>query len=183
MTQGGILSGAAIRKEMERGNIEVDPFEPAHINPASIDLTLGRQVCEYVDAPVLDSKCKLNFKQYEADAFTLVPGRLYLMHTVERVFTKVFVPVLDGKSSIGRLGICVHLTAGFGDPGFDGQYTLEVTSVFRVRVYAGMRFCQMRFHNLVQPADEPLLDYRDKGNYVGNSSRGPVTSMSWKQFK
>lgn len=80
---------------------------------------------------------------------TLEPRKLYLLHTAERVSTKAFVPVLDGKSSIGRLGICIHLTAGYGDPGFDGQYTLEVTCVIPVRIYAGMRFCQMRFHTMV----------------------------------
>jgi len=99
------------------------------------------------------------------------------MHTAERVFSNRFVPVLDGKSSIGRLGICVHLTAGYGDPGFNGQYTLEVTTVYPVRVYPRMRFCQMRFHMI----EGEVQQYT--GNYTGGSAMGPVASRCWKQFQ
>ncbi len=178
MTQGGILTGPAIREALKLGDIEIDPFVSENVNPASIDLTLGRGACQYV-GDVLDSKCELNVHRWEADVFTLEPGQLYLLHTAERVFSKKFIGCLDGKSSIGRLGIVCHLTAGYVDPGFDGQVTLEVTSVYRVRVYAGMRFCQLRFHS----AAGEVTDYREKGNYTGKASMGAVPSMTWRQFK
>lgn len=110
--------------------------------------------------------------------WVLLPGILYLMHTEEVVATRDFVPVLDGKSSIGRLGIKVHETAGFGDPGFSGQYTLEVTVQHRVRVFAGMRIAQMRFHSIEGKVSRPY-----DGNYQGEASRGAVASRAWKQFK
>lgn len=111
--------------------------------------------------------------------WVLLPGILYLMHTRERIYTERYVPILDGKSSIGRLGVVVHLTAGYGDPGFDGQYTLEVTTVHPVRVYAGMRFCQMRFHSLI--GDH--ISYKDKGHYKGEDACGPVASKAFTQFE
>jgi dCTP deaminase len=111
--------------------------------------------------------------------FLLLPGIMYLAHTAERVLSKRDVPVLDGKSSVGRLGIKIHLTAGYGDVGFDGQYTLEVEVTHPVRVYAGCRFCQIRFHTVCGD----LVSYQDrKSNYVGELARGPVPSRAWKMF-
>lgn len=195
-----ILTGPEIRRQVAAGAIEIDPFVPEHVNPASVDLTLGKTVFTYDlsnlhqrervglflgfipprwgDA-VLDSRVQqTTFSDEIPDAgVTLVPGELYLMHTVERVCSKKFVPVLDGKSSLGRLGVSVHATAGFGDIGFDGQWTLEVTCVLPVRLYAGMRVAQMRFH-AVQGEIEQYA-----GNYAGETARGPVASRSWRQFK
>lgn len=105
------------------------------------------------------------------------PGIGYLMHTKERVATSCYVPVIDGKSSLGRLFVKAHETAGFGDPGFDGQYTLEITSVFPVILYAGMRICQVRFHTM---RGETNL-YR--GHYQGDNTRGAVPSRTWEQFQ
>lgn len=174
-----ILSGIAINDAITEGTIVIDPFDPKCINPASVDLHLGKEVVTYVRHN-LDARKEheVNTEVIDNMGFLLSPGRLYLMHTEERVFTSKYVPVLDGKSSIGRLGICVHLTAGYGDSFFDGQYTLEVTAVQPVIIYRGMRFCQMRFHELVGEA----IDYRAKGNYTGKSSMGAVPSMAYKQF-
>lgn len=179
----GILSGDAIAKSIEAGDITVNPFDSAMINPASIDLRLGDAYRVYTAseyrAPLdarKDNATKLWY--FDEEGLLLHPGELYLMHTVERVCTRKYVPVLDGKSSIGRLGVMVHVTAGYGDPGFDGQYTLEVVVVHPVRVYAGMRFCQMRFHLL----EGEMVDYSIRGNYVGKAANGPVPSKSWKQF-
>jgi len=89
------------------------------------------------------------------------------------------VPVIDGKSSIGRLFIAMHITAGYGDTGFNGQYTLEVTAVHPVIVYPGMRFCQMRFHTTVGE----VLDYANcDSHYTGANAMGPVASQAYKQF-
>ena len=189
----GILTGPEIRRQVELGGIKISPWDPELVNPASVDLRLGRKVALYehpgmpnslgglLDYPI---DCKDPESMPLRDEFEisdggvcLMPRRLYLMHTEERISTDKFVPVIDGKSSIGRLGISVHETAGYGDCGFDGQYTLEVTTVYPVRVYAGMRFCQMRFHTM---EGEPMLY---KGNYTGEYSQGPVPSRVWKQFK
>lgn len=192
----GILTGKQVEKEVDDGGIVIEPFDRECLNPVSVDLHLGEEVAVYdigayshhglakpllENEGVLDAK-KQNQTQYfkiAKDGMVLRPNTLYLMHTVERVHTKCFVPVLDGKSSIGRLGIKVHETAGYGDPGFDGQYTLEVTCVHPVRIYAGMRFCQIRFHTMVGEVEL----YGHKSNYTGVLAKGPVPSRSFKQFE
>lgn len=202
-----ILTGPEIRRQVERGTIEIDPYVPGHVNPASVDLTLGRTVAEYMlmserkmsateigdrfersDAETgdrfeyfLDSKREYHVTRQPIPESGLLirPGHLYLMHTVERVRTDRYVIVIDGKSSLARLGVLVHLTAGYVDPGFDGNYTLEVACVLPVRLYAGMRVCQIRFQALVGEVE----DYKQRGNYVGERAAGPVPSQSWRQFK
>lgn len=124
----------------------------------------------------LDTKKPARLRKWTMDpevGWIICPGVGYLMHTHERVTSSKFNPVLDGKSSIGRLFIQVHVTAGYGEPGFDGQYTLEVTSQFPVRVYPGMRFCQMRFHVV----EGEIEDYVERGHYKGDKARGAVASQ------
>lgn len=178
-----ILSGNAIADAVGKGKIRIDPFVERHLNPASVDLTLGDVAMIYTTdifgERKLDAKVEPKTNIWRFEALDLEPGKLYLLHTAERIWTRSYVPVLDGKSSIGRLGVCVHLTAGYGDPGFDGQYTLEVTAVYPTRIYAGMRFCQMRFHELAGS----FVDYASKGNYQGEHASGPVPSRVWKQFE
>ena len=207
---GGILSGPGIQQGVEAGVINIDPFEPKHINPASIDLRLGDSYLTYAKWVGTYAKwvetydaggSPAGFRHYERsgchavidikepvvtnkhpipkEGLILQPGILYLMHTFERVHSDHFVPVLDGKSSIGRLGIQVHVTAGFGDPGYDGQYTLEVTVIHPIRIYSGMRFCQMRFHTL----EGEKRSYRDTGQYTGEAAQGAVASMAYTQFQ
>lgn len=216
----GILSGPEILRQMELGKIEVDPFRPEHMNPVSLDLTLGENVAVYggwvstraqrwpssaevladpgipsaVEGPDLTedrwiaTDYVMDMAREEAvvrrsmgpGGFVLVPGVLYLMHTAERVCAREHVPVLDGKSSIGRLGIMIHQTAGFGDPGFDGQFTLEVTTVHPVRVYPGVRFCQIRFHEV---SGEVVSYQSERSNYCGELARGPVASRAWRMFQ
>lgn len=216
MTPQGILSGPEILKQIQVGRITVDPFNEKHLNPASIDLTLGRGVKIYRGSyynpnfspseskiasgkltedgldfrPYTDLSCRdtKNPAHWETDNFEinpelgwiLQPGLGYLMHTAERVTTNCYVPILDGKSSVGRIFVKVHETAGYGDTGFDGQYTLEVTThQMPVRVYPGMRFCQMRFHTLVGE----VSSYQDhQSNYKGVSAEGAVASRIYKQF-
>jgi len=200
MNSGGILSDSAIRHAVECGDIEIDPFDPARLNPCSYDLTLGDEVAVYnewtkvdvsslVPARSWDSvsprdieidikkKPKAVHFQIPKDGLRLNPGVGYLMHTVERIHTKKYVPVIDGKSSLGRLFMFCHVTAGFGDAGFDGNYTLEVVVVHPLRVYAGMRIAQMRFHTIVGEVEKPYA-----GNYTGEAATGPVASRAYKQF-
>jgi dCTP deaminase len=188
-----ILTGPEILEAVKSGDIEIDPFVREHVNPASFDLTLGDEVLQYVLPGVvrfmgqhkiyehrsfLDSKIENDYvRTFLSDGLILEPGNLYLMHTVERVMAKRFVCVLDGKSSLGRLGVSIHQTAGYGDCGFNGQYTMEVTCVLPVRLYAGMRVAQIRFHTV-----RGVVAKYD-GNYVGDRAKGPVPSMSWRQFK
>ncbi len=185
-----ILTGPAIRDQVQRGTIEIDPYVPEHVNPASVDLTLGDEVLIYnhvyegigFPSPVwngeLDAKKENPTKSGKIgdNGIKLYPNQLYLMHTVERVCAKNFVCVHDGKSSLGRLGVSIHQTAGYGDPFFDGQYTMEVTCVLPVRLYAGMRIAQIRFHTVHGEIEKYV------GNYRGETARGPVASKSWKQF-
>jgi dCTP deaminase len=133
---GGILSDSAIRKAVEYGDIEIDPFDPERLNPCSYDLALGNEIVSYqsgagAPVPYLDARVRPGTYSFKFDdGMVLHPNVGYLMHTVERVATKKYVPVLDGKSSLGRLFMKIHETAGYGDPGFDGQYTLEVTVMY-----------------------------------------------------
>lgn len=206
---GGILTGPAIKREVEAGRIVVDPWDPTHldfedrINPASYDLTLGDEVAVYASVThhlpgqkeeedgtgisanphgVLSVKSRNEVRRFKIRPETgwlLKPGIGYLMHTVERIRTDHYVPILDGKSSIGRLFAAVHVTAGYGDPGFDGQYTLEVIVTHQARVYPGMRFCQIRFHTTVGE----MISYQKTGSYKGDHARGPVPSKSWRMFR
>jgi dCTP deaminase len=174
-----ILTGEEIKREVAAGGIQITPFEAANVNPASIDLRLGTQVRCYKSNGVIDPKepQETQLSYIPLSGFIIRPGQLYLMHTVERICTQKYVPVLDGKSSIGRLGILIHLTAGYGDPGFDGQYTLEVTCIQPVRLYPRMKIAQMRFHAM----QGELVSY--KGNYTGEASEGAVASMAHRQFE
>jgi dCTP deaminase len=172
----GILSGPAIEEAIQAGRIFIEGYDPRRVNPASYDLTLGEKVAIYragtkfrpnddythqggaedgsnftPNETLLDAREDACVDRYRIDpvkGWVLKPGIGYLMHTAERVRTDHYVPVLDGKSSLGRLFVQVHVTAGYGDPGFDGQYTLEVVVTHAIRVYPGMPFCQIRFHTI-----------------------------------
>jgi len=182
---GGILSGPEILWEVNHGDIQIDPFEPGNLNPASIDLRLGSTALAISNAEFLmDVKIAQPDDDYlrieiGPTGIILSPDYFYLMHTLEHIGTLKYVPVLDGKSSIGRLGVSVHETAGYGDPGFRGQYTLEVRCFRPTKLYAGMRICQMRFHTLVGTP----RDYAQIGNYRGVFAEGPVISQVHMQFE
>lgn len=198
-----ILTGPEILNQVEAGRIVVDPFNPKRVNVTSLDLTLGSQVAVYEEftlcdaadhqvaqgkpydgsnmlpfnaSRIYDTKKPSNLRRFEINprfGWVVQPGIGYLMHTVERICTNFYNPVLDGKSSIGRLFVKVHETAGYGDPGFNGQYTLEVTaSMFPVRLYPGMRICQIRFHTL----EGTLKSYEETGHYKGDAAQGAVGS-------
>ena len=131
---------------------------------------------------VIDSKAKQSVHTFEIDpmvGWVCYPGIGYLMHTQETIWTEKYIPVIDGKSSIGRLFTTTHVTAGYGDAGYRGHWTLEVVVTHPTRVYAGMRFCQMRFHTQVGE----VLPYQGRGHYIGGTARGPVPSMAYKQFE
>lgn len=200
----GILADSALAAAFNRGDIKINPWNPEQLNPTSYDLTLGDEVAVYTDwvetysrdctdgrhfepkdnkRSVLDVKKEPEVEKFKIDpkiGWVLKPGIGYLMHTREQIRTDAYVPILDGKSSIGRLFLQVHATAGYGDPGFDGQYTLEVIVQHPLRVFTGMRICQIRFHTLEGEVEKP---YNLVGHYRGEASRGAVGSQAWKQFQ
>lgn len=180
-----ILTGPEILRRIGDGSIEVDPFDPKLINPASLDVRLGglvRWLGRYRgDGSVIDPKCSNDGYVFPAmergSRFTIEPGCLYLMHTEEVVYARDLAVMIDGKSSIGRLGVSIHQTAGYVDPGFRGQITLEVTSVYKTALFVGMRIGQLRFETLVGD----VVAYA--GNYQGDAARGAASSRSHLQFK
>ena len=175
-----ILTGPEIHRQVEAGRIQISPFDEKFLNPASYDVHLGNRVFVYdKQGPreVLDSRLPNTGKETVFESVIVHPGKLYIMHTEEVIRTDHYEPTIDGKSSIGRLGVMVHVTAGYGEPGYPGQYTLEVVSLAHpVRLYAGMRIAQMRF--TVLEGEVQLYD----GNYTGEASMGPQPSRSYKQF-
>lgn len=203
-----ILTDQRIREAVNGGSIQITPFNPEHVNPTSYDLTLGDEVAVYSDwvytgrnvygGPVegyvedgsgfsayhraLDVRNEPDVQKFKIDpglGWVLYPGIGYLMCTNERIHTKKFVPILDGKSSLARLFVQVHATAGFGDPGFDGQFTLEVIVQHPIRVYPGMRICQIRFQEYEGTVERP---YNQTGHYTGEAARGAIPSQAWRQF-
>lgn len=149
-----ILTGAEIRENIG-SNIKIDPYSPDRINPNSYNLTLHNEVVTYEEV-VLDMKKPNRTKRLEIPETGLVlePHRLYLGRTVERTETKNLVPMIEGRSSIGRLGLFVHVTAGFGDVGFCGHWTLEMFAVQPVRIYPGIEICQIFYHQVVGDISE-----------------------------
>lgn len=148
-----ILTGTAIRQTLAIGAAQIDP-PPQHIGPNSVDLHLAPVLLMYV-AGTLDARMKNETVATEIPegGHVLSPDVLYLGSTVERTYTPHHVPYVDGRSSIGRLGIFVHCTAGRGDVGFNGNWTLEITVVHPVRIYAGMRIAQLTLHEVVGPIE------------------------------
>jgi len=166
-----ILTGNEI-KERLGSDIIIDPFEEEHLNPNSYNLSLSNQLKVYKDFP-LDAKKENSTMLIEMpeDGFLLEPGRLYLASTNEYTETRNLVPRLDGRSSIGRLGIFVHVTAGFGDIGFRGYWTLELACWHPVVIYPNMRICQISFH---QVCGNPSINY--SGRYQDAKTKEPQES-------
>ena len=143
-----ILSGHEIRRELGR-NIVIDPFDETHLNPNSYNLSLHHELMTYEEV-VLDMRKANRVRRIviPPEGLVLTPQQLYLGRTVERTETHNLVPMIEGRSSVGRLGLFVHVTAGFGDVGFCGYWTLEMFAVQPMRVYAGVSICQIFYHQL-----------------------------------
>ncbi len=174
-----ILSDARILEEIEKGTIVVSPYDRACLGSNSYDVHLGKFLAVYKDE-VLDAKKHNTIEHFEIpeEGFVLQPDMFYLGVTEEYTESHAHVPFLEGKSSTGRLGIDIHATAGKGDVGFCGNWTLEISVKKPVRVYAGMPIGQLIYF----PVDgEILVPYNTKKNakYSGQPNR-PVESMMWK---
>jgi dCTP deaminase len=157
-----ILSGHQIRACLGE-NIRIDPFDDANINPNSYNLTLHNELMTYEEL-VLDMAKPNRVRRLTIppEGLVLSPNQLYLGRTVERTETHNLVPMIEGRSSIGRLGLFVHVTAGFGDVGFCGYWTLEMFAVQPVRIFAGVAICQLFFHEIRGDITEYCSDkYQD----------------------
>lgn len=157
-----ILSDASIQYAIRKGKIKVDPFDPTLIQPASIDLRLGFDFQHIYGVAPIDVKKPIDhvdtLRVEENGAFTILPGEFVLATTLERVtIPDDLVGRLDGRSSIGRIGLTIHSTAGFIDSGFSGQITLEMCNLLHrsITLYPRMRIAQLSFEQLTSQADKP----------------------------
>ena len=174
-----ILSDQQILAEMERGTIVIEPYERSCLGTNSYDVHLGRYLATYRDA-VLDARKHNEIDVFEipAEGFVLQPGTLYLGVTEEYTETHAHVPFLEGKSSVGRLGIDIHATAGKGDIGFCNTWTLEISVSMPVRVYHGMPVGQLIYFT-VEGEVENLYNSKPNAKYNQRTIK-PVESMMWK---
>ncbi len=149
-----ILSGEEIRQNLG-SNIDITPFEPANLNPNSYNLTLHDEILTYEEV-VLDMQKANRVRRMTIPESGLVlePNRLYLGRTIEKTETHNLVPMIEGRSSVGRLGLFIHVTAGFGDVGFCGYWTLEMFAVQPVRIYPGVAICQIFYHEITGDIEE-----------------------------
>ncbi len=157
-----ILSDKEIRNQIGLRNIVIQPFNPACLGSNSYDVHLSPFLATYVDE-VLDCAKSHELKHFtiEREGYVLQPGKLYLGSTVEYTETHAHVPFLEGKSSIGRLGIDIHATAGKGDVGFCNHWTLEISVTHPVRVYPGMKIGQLIYFSVVDTVDVPYYAKED----------------------
>ncbi|MEM7784598.1 MAG: dCTP deaminase [Planctomycetota bacterium] len=170
-----ILSGEEIHANLGK-NIHIDPFDPKNVNPNSYNLTLHEEVLTYEEV-VLDMAKSNRFRRMviPKSGMVLEPNRLYLARTVERTETHNLVPMIEGRSSIGRLGLFVHVTAGFGDVGFSGFWTLEMFAVQPVKIYPGVSICQIFYHQICGDIEEYSSE-----KYQNNSDIQP--SLLYKEL-
>lgn len=143
-----ILSGPAIRARLG-SDIIIDPFDESQLNPNSYNLTLHNELMVYEEL-VLDMAKANRVRRIEIpeEGLQLRPNQLYLGRTAERTATHNLVPQIEGRSSVGRLGLFVHVTAGFGDVGFAGYWTLEMFAVQPIHIYPGVPICQIFYHEI-----------------------------------
>lgn len=171
-----ILSGKKIKEKLGT-SIIIDPFDESLLNPNSYNLRLHDELLVY-ETPVLDMKTPnpVSRLTIPKEGLVLEAGKLYLGRTIE--FTKTFdcVPMLEGRSSIGRLGLFIHVTAGFGDVGFSGYWTLEMFCIQPIKVYPGVEICQIFYHTI-----DGQYDHYVSNKYQDNTGVQP--SLLYKDFE
>lgn len=174
-----ILTDQSILEEIDKGGIIIEPFNKEFLGTNSYDVHLGRYLATYKDR-VLDAKSHNKIEHFiiPKEGFVLQPNTLYLGVTAEYTETHHHVPFLEGKSSTGRLGINIHATAGKGDVGFCNTWTLEISCIQPVRVYAGMPIGQLIYFQ-VNGTIEHLYNHKANAKYNHKTTR-PVESMMWK---
>ena len=177
-----ILSDSEILRAIDNGEIVIEPYRRDYLGTNSYDVHLGEWLATY-DEDVLDARLhnKVTSFRIPEEGYVLLPTRFYLGVTVEYTESHRHVPFLEGKSSIGRLGIDIHATAGKGDVGFCNHWTLEISVKQPIRVYAGMPIGQLIYFETKGAVEVP---YPVKGSAQYNTrNERPVESMMWKNFE
>lgn len=185
-----LLSDRDILAEIDAERIGLDPFDPAMIQPSSIDVRLDKffrvfdnHKYPHIDPAADQSDLTREIEVEGDDAFILHPGEFVLGSTYELVTLPDDIAArLEGKSSLGRLGLMTHSTAGFIDPGFSGHVTLELANVatLPIKLYPGMKIGQVCYFRLTSPADNPYGSAKYGSRYQGQ--RGPTASRSHANF-
>lgn len=211
-----ILTGPQIKYAREQGWLDISDWDEKRLNPNSYNLRLANELMIYgqeysYKAIEMDKNGNLteNFVEKSGimrlknldmandmpvatfsipeSGYLLEPGVLYLGRTMEYTKTNKFVPMLEGRSSIGRLGVSIHVTAGFGDIGFKGYWTLEITCVQPTIIYPEIEICQIYYHTIAPTCDiwvpddnSPDIKKYESGKYQNNT--GIQKSMIWKEF-
>jgi dCTP deaminase len=185
-----ILSDGDIRGEIAAGRIEIDPFDDTCVQPSSVDLHVDDRFRVFANTryPYIDVRREMPdltelVEVDEGEPFILHPGEFVLGATAERVrLPDDLVARLEGKSSLGRLGLLIHSTAGYVDPGWDGYLTLELSNVANlpITIYPGMRIGQISFFRLSTPAETPYGAAGRASKYQGQ--RGPTASRFFEEF-
>ena len=185
-----ILSDQTIREEIAAGRIVIDPFDEQCVQPSSVDLHVDSQFRVFANSryPYIDVRREMPdltelVEVPAGEPFILHPGEFVLGSTVERVaIPNDMVARLEGKSSLGRLGLLIHSTAGYVDPGWDGYLTLELSNVANlpITIYPGMKIGQISFFRLSTEAERPYGSKGTKSKYQGQ--RGPTASRFFEEF-
>lgn len=165
---------------VKNDSIVIKPFDQDNLGPNSYDLHLGDTLLIYKNT-TLDVKKKPETTQIPIpkNGYKLIPGELYLASTVEYTETKYHVPRIDGKSSIGRLGVNVHITAGLGDVGFCGHWTLEITVIKEIIIYPGIPIAQIYYEDI---NTHPIIPYNKRNNSKYNKQINPMPSKMYLNF-
>ncbi len=184
-----ILSDRTLREQIDLGRIVVEPFDESCVQPSSIDVKLSAhfRVFRNHTARVIDVKEAVDLTEpveiADGGVFMLHPGEFVLASTLERIAVPDdLVGRIDGKSSLGRLGLIIHSTAGFIDPGFDGHITLELTNIatLPITLYPEMKVGQVSFMRMTTAADRPYGSGAQGSKYQGQ--RGPTPSRYYENF-
>ncbi len=185
-----VLSDVTIARLLGEGRIEIDPYDPALLQPSSVDVRVDRYFrvfrnnrYGYINVKLEQEELTEPVEIEGDEPFILHPGEFVLGSTLERVrLPDDLVARLEGKSSLGRLGLLIHSTAGFIDPGWDGHVTLELSNVANlpITIYHGMKIGQLSFMELTEPAASPYGSGGLGSKYQGQ--RGPTASRYWQNF-
>jgi len=184
-----VLSDVSIARLLDEGRIGIDPYDESLLQPSSLDVRVDRYFRVFRNSryPFIDVKQEQDelteLVEVADEPFILHPGEFVLGSTLERVtLPDDLVARLEGKSSLGRLGLLIHSTAGFIDPGFDGHVTLELSNVANlpITIYPGMKIGQLSFVQMSEPAETPYGSGTLGSKYQGQ--RGPTPSRYWQNF-
>ncbi|HWB21295.1 MAG TPA: dCTP deaminase [Gaiellaceae bacterium] len=185
-----VLSDVTIARLLDEGRIEIDPYDPSLLQPSSVDVRVDRYFrvfrnnrYGYINVKLEQEELTEPVEITDDEPFILHPGEFVLGSTLERVrLPDDLVARLEGKSSLGRLGLLIHSTAGFIDPGWDGHVTLELSNVANlpITIYHGMKIGQLSFMQLTEPAASPYGSGSLGSKYQGQ--RGPTASRYWQNF-